>query len=402
MEKTLESQLQQILEIKKLEDCPPKNEEQPFAEKYAARNNYNQKLKELEEKDQWNDETHFIKALLLASVARTHFDTDENHDAGVKCKQSLKEFSLIKDAGLLFRGVNWVCLMLNYLGFHAVFGERFYEGILLLDSAEKIYWAVKGSVRRNPQEDWQDEVLRKEVNKMFLCGGEIREQSKLAIGEFMRTKVLTKLLEHAQTVREWSNNPENTKGSSELIQESRNLIPKFEQPEFANETITQLTNDPLKFSIEQCEENYIQSVFFQAQVYGKLMEKDLSAEYCGITLQRQYFKFLKMKNEESLNKKTESNNDVPQIVHDFDYKDFINNSMGLSMYYSEKLMYQQSSRLLELADEVLGPEHPKETEETTLSRASLVHMKANILRDFFMFMCLTLKEQGSARQESKT
>lgn len=399
MEKSLESKLLQILEIKKLENRAPAKENEPFAEKYEARKKYKQILEDIAQAKEEGDDPKFLKAVLLASIARTHFDTDENHDAGVRCKKSLEMFSKIEDPLLLFRGINWVGLMLNYLGFHAVFGERFYEGILLLDSAEKIYWAVKAAVKKDPSGDWNDLASRKLERKLYLDSVHIREESKALVGEYVKGELLAKLLSHARTVREWSTNPELSKNSSELISEVRHLTSKFEHPALESEKFVSIGSDPTDFMMELCEDNFVQSVFFQAQVYGKLMEKDLSAEYCGITLQRQYFKFLKMKEAQS--KEATNEDSKPQIVADFDYKDFTNNSMGLSMYYSEKLMYGQSCRLLELANEVLGSPHAQESEEVTLLRASLVHMKANILRDFFMFTCMILKESGSARQESR-
>lgn len=405
-----------LAKIRELEQRPPQNENEPFKEKYEARKLYLAEFDKLRESGDATQESLFMQAILVASVGQNHFDTDENHDAGKRCRQSLEIWAQLTDVKLVFEGVNWVSTMLNFLGFHAVFGERFYEGILCLDAAEKIYKAVKAAVRVDLDSFRGGEKDEKEVWKKFLKKGFICAKSKEAIGEFVKNEILGKLKEKLEKVREQANDPETNKSSSELISETREMICQLDLPKTEAQNVVELGEWP-EFCMEQCEENYIQSVFFQAQVYGKLAEKDLSAEYCGLTLQRQYFKFLRAKEAQATQKKTdppkenqlkETKTDSPETnpkptfpVANFDYKDFINNSMGLCMYYSEKLMFQQGARLLTLADEVLGPLVENEHEEINMLRASLLHMKANVLRDFFMFTCLSLKESGMAREESR-
>ena len=385
--------LKKIANLRIKEESPPEKEEEPFAQKYEVRKEYIKQLQVLENSEKTCDSTIFMKAILLSNIARNHFDTDENFNAGCECKRSLKLWAKLQDPILLFRGVNWICMMLNFLGFHAVFGERFYEGVLLLDAAEKVYWAVKMSIRRTEEDFSQGEEIAKEIRKLFLEEGVLQSGARIKIGEFLKT-VLGTLEQHVEKIQKMASDPEQEKESSELIYDTRNLIKGFKEDSDGDFIL--LSPKALDFTLETCEENYVQSVFFQAQVYGKLMEKDLSAEYCGLTLQRQYFKFLLMKQRNEKNKELTN----PK-VQGFDYKDFINNSMGLCMYYSEKLMYRQGARLLELANEVLGKPVSGENEELSLLRASLKHMKANVLRDFFMFTCMFLKEEGQTRKESK-
>jgi hypothetical protein len=441
--------VKRLKQIQKLENTPPEDEGQPFKEKYEARNQYISMLEDLTKSEDSSQEILFFKAVIVSLIGKNHFDTDENNDAGKRCRESLQIWVMLEDEALLFNGIGWIGMMLNYLGFHAIFGERFYEGILLLDSAEKIYKAVKGQIRRS-EEDFEHENLKKEVSKLFLKKGVIHKLQKKKIGEYTKKEVLEKLKEYLKIVRENTEDPENTKGSSELIHDTRKMIKEFSSTGEEDKDYAE-TDLEGGFNLELCEENYVQSVFFQAQVYGKLMEKDLSAEYCGLTLQRQYFKFLFMKteieskkakllkaeetkkenqeNEKTKISEVESNNDEKTIkekkdessdqsetsknqnleevlirnnlVPGFEYKDFVNNSMGLCMYYSEKLMFKQGSKLLTLADEILGEKSETENEEITLLRASLTHMKANLLRDFFMYTCLIVKESGSTRKESK-
>lgn len=406
-----------LASIRELEQRPPQNENEPFKEKYDARERYLAEFDKLQQSGDASQESLFVQAVLIASVGQNHFDTDENHDAGNRCRQSLELWARLSEPRLLFEGANWICTMLNFLGFHAVFGERFYEGILCLDAAEKIYKAVKRVVRAESTGFGGSAESCKEAWKQFLKAGFICAENKIKIGEYLKNEILAKLKTNLKKIHEMANDPEGTKTSSELIAETRSVISQLNLTASETQSPVALGKWP-EFCMEQCEENYIQSVFFQAQVYGKLLEKDLSAEYCGLTLQRQYFKFLvaqaQQKSQEA--SKTSDAADEGQIkeskeepmtpqtsypVADFDYKDFINNSMGLCMYYSEKLMFQQGARLLSLADEVLGPGKANEHEEITMLRASLLHMKANVLRDFFMFTCLSLKESGAVREESK-
>lgn len=444
--------------IRGIELSPPARENEPFRERYEARKLYLAEFEKLggaskdtgEGSGQDSQEILYAKAALIASVARNHFDTDENNDGQRRCRQSLELWARLEDAALVFEGANWICGMLNLLGYYAVFAERFYEGILCLDAAEKVYSAVKAAVRRSPGDFPGNEDVRRDTQKRFL-GDEtwIGSESRMRIGKYVRDEVLGKLKARLQKIETDAGNPELGKTSSKLIAEIRALTAPLESAEDGE--AKQLGKWP-EFSMQLCEEHLIQSLFFQAQVFGKLLEKDLSAEYCGRTLQRQYFKFLWKKqnlgekkakggSEEAAEKGDPESEGAeekrvegevgegqtekaplpdPEVkeaqegpgpaktgvesaarVPDFDYKDFINNVMGLCMYYSEKLMFRQGAKLLALADEILGDPVESEHEEITMLRASLLHMKANVLRDFFMFTCLTLKESGAEREQSK-
>ena len=77
---------------------------------------------------------------------------------------------------------------------------------------------------------------------------------------------------------------------------------------------------------------YTHSLFFFAQVYGKLDEKEKSAYYCRLTLQRQLDEY----NEKLIEKEGESNNE-PADYHDervvFDPLDWATHAAAISQYF---------------------------------------------------------------------
>ena len=80
---------------------------------------------------------------------------------------------------------------------------------------------------------------------------------------------------------------------------------------------------------DQVEENHTLTLFYLAQAYTKIGLKDKAAEFCGITLQREY------------------------AAKKFELNEFCNNLIGLSEYYSGNKYYAQAEYILLLALKVL-------------------------------------------------
>lgn len=392
----------QISEIRKAELAPAKDEKNPFEEKYTARKAYKALLTSLAEE---NDQTFILRrAKLNAFIARNHFDTDENTDARNHCKASLEEFGRVEKAELLCQEINSIVFCLNNLGFHSVLGERFYEGVYYLRAAEGAYWALKGSLGRNEvdmsylygeksmdsgvggaiKKDWA-----RAIGKVFLAQAVIPEQMLAQIGQYIKTHILGKLQSDLSEILKLSNDPEQEIESSELTQLVLKKIPDFRRDptlEIDRKKLVEIEPDYKGMDLRELEEHHIQTVFFLAQVFAKLMERDLSAENCGKTLQRQYFKLIYLKE-----------NRIEGEKLDFDYTDFTNNSMGLSMYYSEKMMFKQGLALLALSEAVLEGDSKAEQ----LLRGSVKHMRGNLYRDYFMHNALIIKDEGPDKIQSR-
>ena len=390
----VENTLKQLSEINNLEFSGPKEEKEPYKEKYQARKKYEDLLED--HFDNLSDESVFLRGVLKANLARNYFDTEENHQAKTKCKESLAELVALKNPQLFFNSVTWLTYIMNNLGYHAVLSERYYEGVFYLDISEKIYWAIKSNLvllqkekESEPKLEQANQIQPKEnILKTFLSSGAISKATMLSVGQYLKDEIISQLSANLEKLKQFTEDPESNLESPQLV---RKVFTLTKTPKNLEKDLDILEFDPEigHPCMKDLEENYIQTVFFAAQVHAKLMEKDLSAEYCGKTLQRQFFKLEMLKRESSGELK---------LIREFDYKDFCNNSMGLSMYYSENLMYKQSLNLLDLAQSILIPE---EEEEHYLIKGSLNHMKANVIRDFFLHTCLIFKEEGIQRQESK-
>ena len=378
------------------------DEKNPYKEKYDARKGYERLLDEMG--DLSEEETTLYRAKIKAYLARNYFDTDQNTDARNFCKDSLADFSTICDPEKLVGEINSIVFCLNNLGFHSVLGERFYEGVYYLTAAERAYRAVKSSLGRNvsdlaflyagkSEEAGAGQAIKKDwsraICKVFLKNAFIPSQMLSQIGEFLKTSILKNLTENLELIQNLSSNPEENVESSELTQKILKMIPVFSR-DLAHKIdinqILEINEGHPGMDLFEFEDHHIQTVFFLAQVFAKLLERDLSATNCGKTLQRQYFKLICLKKDRKEGE-----------VLDFDFTDFTNNSMGLSMYYSEKLMYKQGLGLLALAEGILEGE----SKQVQLLRGSIKHMRGNLFRDFFMHNALILKEEGPEKLQSK-
>lgn len=371
--------MKEIKELKLLEFSPAKEEAEPFENKYEARRKYKSLLEEEEKLKQLSDsDLNFLKAIVQTNLARNHFDTDQNYEAKTNCKETFECLKKVESLEQLFYSVNSIIYCLNNLGYHSVLGERFYEGVYYLGAAERLYWILKENVFVANQSTSQNPL------KTFLTQGQFTKEGIEQIGDFIKNNLIKRLDSNLDTIDLLVNNPESENTPSSILQAILGQVPKF-LSEITKGGEVLIDSDNLFFTFDEIEENYIQTVFFLAQVYAKLAEKDLAAEYCGKTLQRQYFKY-------ASDKKNLKENEL--IVRSFDYKDFCNNSMGLSMYYSDKLMFKQATELIDLGEHLLNDN----IEEHNLLKGSLNHMRGNIIRDFFMHIGQMIRLDYTNRQ----
>lgn len=291
---------QVLTQIKTLERKEASDEEKPFDEKYAARKLY-PKLFELSESCEDPEIKAGILFYLNSRLGTNYFDTEENGESSKQYHKAVLNYDEINSEKTQGRFKAELVRVLNNLGFYEVNCENYEKGLEYLKRSETI-----------------GDHLREGIPKTNETNEKKNEENSEAAKE--EINVEQKKDEKSGKIR----------------------VPFFEK------TVP---------SAHKIEKHSTLTSFFLAQTYAKMGRRDIAAQYCGKTLERQ------LDND----KKYGTRMDPIELT---------NNCLGLAQFYRSELNISQALYLLDGAAKTLLPKNRAEL-------ASIKFMRGNVLRDFF-------------------